>query len=529
VTRRSTSIVAAAAIAITAASVARADDRRAESAARDAFERARAELEAKAYDKAVTRLQKIARACGASGCRATTLGSVLRDLGVAQVLRGDADGAARSFAQALALAPELALPSYYDTPDVRVEWEAAKDEASLVGAEQPSGELAHTPAAEQAVGTPLPVFVAERGEGAIARVVVKYRTTGATEHRTATLERVDGGWGGLVPCADVVRGVVRYYLQGFDASGSPVALSGTPKRPYFVPIRRVIASPPPALPGHPPPARCDAPPASRDEPSTSGDRCVDDSQCEGGTCHQGACVSRPEEPAREGGYRRWWIGLGASIDATPLPTATDVCKLTAGGAPQNAAGYYCTTPGGADFPARRGSAENDSLASGSAGAVSRKIVAGDVRVTVSVDYALTASLLVGGRLGYVARSYDGEAASDDGRALALPIHVEAHAVYLFGDEPLARTGFAPFVLAAAGVGAFDASATVTVQRTGIAGDRTMRAWITGGPWFVALGAGGRYALSPRVAALAGLRMTGAFGGGGLLPFVSPELSVHYGF
>jgi hypothetical protein len=89
--------------------------------------------------------------------------------------------------------------------------------------------------------------------------------------------------------------------------------------------------------------------------------------------------------------------------------------------------------------------------------------------------------------------------------------------------------FSPLVLVAAGLSEFDASQTVMVQQTGIAGSRPIQAWHFGGPFFVAAGAGVRYAFSPYHAFTTALKIEGAVGSNGLLPVVSPEVGAQIGF
>jgi len=54
-------------------------------------------------------------------------------------------------------------------------------------------------------------------------------------------------------------------------------------------------------------------------------------------------------------------------------------------------------------------------------------------------------------------------------------------------------------------------------------------WLTGGPWFLAAGAGARYQLSPRAAFHAALRVNAAFSQGGVLFTFGPEIALQYGF
>jgi hypothetical protein len=68
-----------------------------------------------------------------------------------------------------------------------------------------------------------------------------------------------------------------------------------------------------------------------------------------------------------------------------------------------------------------------------------------------------------------------------------------------------------------------------VQQTGIPGTKQVDAWLTGGPGFVALGFGIRYAFSPRVAFSLALKGSEAFGSARLFPTLAPEVALQYGF
>jgi hypothetical protein len=322
------------------------------------------------------------------------------------------------------------------------------------------------------------------------------------------LSRVGKGWGGLVPCGDVVRGVLRYYVVGVDASGSPAATAGDARHPYFVRIRPSITAEQPSLPGQPPPKKCA--PGTPPPPVQSTPR--------PGETHEKAPEEEKSKPAGPGTFARVWVGFGASLDVTSFPAATDVCKSQ--GNP-----YYCTDPRGSDYP----SDPTTTFVNNRAGNVGGGLTASDVRVFAALDYAITANLLAGARLGLVANSYPGTAASQAGHAFSIPLHAEARITYAFGDAPLAHPGVAPIIIGALGVGRFDASTVVQVGQSGIVGDRPTLAWNTGGPFFVALGGGARYAFSPRVAFSAIAKASAATGGGGLFPTLAPEIGLQYGF
>jgi hypothetical protein len=224
-----------------------------------------------------------------------------------------------------------------------------------------------------------------------------------------------------------------------------------------------------------------------------------------------------------------WFGVSGSIDFVPMPSGNDVCLLTPSAAVANSANFYCTTPDGNDFPNRASAAENGTLTAGNAGNANGGIFVGNVRVMGTLDYAVSQHVLVGVRLGYVFDTYPAQAAKNEGHSFFAPVHFEARGTYLFGADPLQRTGFRPLVLVAAGLSEFDADQTVMVQQTGIAGSRPIQAWHFGGPFFIAAGAGVRYAFSPYHAFTTALKLEGAVGSNGFLPVVSPEVGVQLGF
>ncbi|MGO9837388.1 MAG: DUF3570 domain-containing protein [Polyangiaceae bacterium] len=118
------------------------------------------------------------------------------------------------------------------------------------------GDFTHTPANEGRANTPVPVYVEYGGTEKIARVIVKYKGVQMEEWRRLDLKHLGGGWGGLIPCGDVLPGPMRYYVQGFDEGGDAVSTSGDPKDPFIVPILDEFTGDAPHLPGLKPPRRC---------------------------------------------------------------------------------------------------------------------------------------------------------------------------------------------------------------------------------------------------------------------------------
>ncbi|MGO9837386.1 MAG: hypothetical protein ACLP1X_24610 [Polyangiaceae bacterium] len=501
---------------------ARAIDARAEAAAKDALKKAADDFASADYATALARLDKAATTCGANRCNRTTKAFLLRDLGTMQFRSGDGAAAANSFADALKLQPDLDLPARYSAPDVRAAWDRARDAASPgtspTPAEQPSGDFTHAPAPEQKAGTPLPVYVEYSGDSPPARVVVKYKGAGMSDWGHLDLDRADDGWGGVIPCADVTRGTMRYWIQGVDKEGDPVASSGDPKHPYSVPIRAEISGEAPHLPGKAAPRKCGG--------GNSPERASETGESEPEAEPVPRAADRGPNPET---YARLWLGFSGALDFLSMPAGTDVCMLDpSSGEPLNPSKLYCTNPNGTDFPSRATRAQNMALVKGQAGQLGGGLQAGDVRAMLSVDYALNRNVLVGGRIGYVANTYPGTAATKDGRAAGFKVHVEGRATYLLGTDPLTRAGFFPMGFAGLGLAEFDGHTTSVVTLNNVAGQQPVDVWRTDGPFFLLLGGGARYQFSPRAAFTGAIRLNIAFGNGALLTY-GPEIGLAYGF
>jgi hypothetical protein len=107
-----------------------AAERRVEAAAQAALKKAAADYRSKHYAAAAERLEKASRACGTDRCTPATTAAVLRDLGTMQFRQGDTSAASKSFADAIAVAPDLNLNRRYTTPDLQAAWDAAKANAA---------------------------------------------------------------------------------------------------------------------------------------------------------------------------------------------------------------------------------------------------------------------------------------------------------------------------------------------------------------------------------------------------------------
>jgi len=563
-----------------------------EAAAKEALGKAQNDYVTANYAAAEARLKQAVHACGANRCGSLVRATLLRDLGVMQFRTGDKSGAAKSFGDALALEPALVLDPNYDASDVGAAYEDARAIAGLpagpvstkpppggaagpaptggagatggstaapagtagtpapapaqppivIGEQPTGGDFAHDPPLEQRENTPLPIYAEYSGSLQLVQVVLKYKGAQMREWTRIEMRHAEGnpnGWEAVIPCGDVTRGVMRYWIQGFDKTRDPVAASGDPKHPFQVPIRDKITSEAPRLPGKEPPRSCeesDCPPGipgcnkgHKGEGEAAGGAPGAEGAGAGGEEGGGGEGAAGEKKAAvEGGYARIWIGGSISLEFVPLPSSHDVCRVNGSGAPANPQGYYCygfdpIRGANANFPSS--AMENAMIPANGGGDVSGTLAVGDVRLLGSIDYALTPNVLAGARVGFVANAYPGR-----GQAFA-PVHIEARGTYLLGNSPLSHKGAAGMGFVGLGVAEFDGrSSTNNVFDTMFPGRaQTENVWLSNGPFFITLGAGGRFQTSAHLALTAAARLNLAFGSLGVLPTFGPEFGVAYGF
>lgn len=545
--------IVAALLACTLATRPALADAHTEAVAKDALQKEGADYSSMNYTAAVARLAKAVQACGTNKCSPATRAVLLRDYGTMQFRAGDKNGAAKSWGDSLALDPTQALNPAFDASDVGAAWEDARASAGLPAgmvsskpppgaaatpgpaahpagaptepaAEQPTGDFEHDPAPEQKENTPLPVHVDYPGNSKLTRVVLKYKGAQMREWARLDLKHTEGtnSYEGTIPCADVTRGTMRYWVQGFDKTGEPVSATGDPKHPYYVLIRDKITTEPPHLPGQEPPRSCeevDCPPGLAGcKKRGAGGGPETDATVTPGAGDEGEAEKKPQGPH----YPRLWVGVSFALDLLSLSSATNVCALSKTAVvrtPLNSAGYYCYDPAaGVDFPPNP--TVNNELVAG--GTTSSGVQVGDLRAMLSFDYALTPNVLAGARLGYVFNAYPGKAAVH-----FAPIHIEARATYVLGNAPLTRASLAPMGFAGLGLSEFDGHQSTFVNVNNVR--QTVDVWLTNAPFFIVVGAGGRWQFSPRAAITGALRLNLAIGSNGLLPTYGPELGVLYGF
>jgi hypothetical protein len=244
--------------------------------------------------------------------------------------------------------------------------------------------------------------------------------------------------------------------------------------------------------------------------------------------------SKPKRP-----FKRFWIGLGATVDFQVIPKGTNLCRLNPeppgtivldAAKPENDGNIYCTNQDGSDFPERANQAQNNLLQPGSAGNSNGGVRHGEARLMLSFDYALSANFLVGARLGVSLLTYPGVAAYTDGRAWSFAgshFYVDARATYLFGEDAVEKT-FAPMLFGGIGLASFATSTSSGITFTN-GETTTVNLWQTNGPFFVLVGGGVHIMVNESFGGAVGVRVNGSFGANGLVPTLGPEVGVQYGF
>lgn len=157
----------------------------------------------------------------------------------------------------------------------------------------------------QEILTPVPVRMAVPARLDVDRVVLYYRGFGSPRWAASELSRDGANWEGMVDCLEVstVTGELHFFLHGRDRQGRIVVASGSPERPYSVPIVEHAATGPATIEGAPPLWRCtdpaDCPPDFPGCPYQPWRRppCGNDGSCAEGWYCQWDGYCDPSEPA----------------------------------------------------------------------------------------------------------------------------------------------------------------------------------------------------------------------------------------
>ena len=328
------------------------------------------------FDDAAGKLNKALKKCGAK-CSKTFIGKLHIALAVVQGAgKGNTKAAKAEFEKALKADKNAKPLELYFTDDLKKLFEAAKktsnsggdtDEAPPKGAEETSeptptskdttdsttdeteppkkkkkkkkvdedsedsapaaGTVDWQPPAEGQVNTPLPLFIpVEEGLGAES-AKLRYKPFGETKWLATSMKKMDGGFGAVVPCAQVTTtGKLKLYIFLKDKEGEPVAQAGTAKAPLEVTIKHKLDGEQPTFAGEDAPKKCSSVECPPDFPGcgdakvaagTRGNKgwgatCVDTNECQSGfSCQKGSCEQSDEASATTGGGSSSGSGSGS--------------------------------------------------------------------------------------------------------------------------------------------------------------------------------------------------------------------------
>lgn len=507
-------------------------------------------------DKAEKKLKDALKKCGDSNCSPSVVGKLHIALGT--VLGGgrqNLEGAKEEFVLALKADPGAKLNDSYTTPELAKAFEKAKEIAKTSakppkppekgpdgdggeggGGDKPAGggDLTHTPPTEQAVNTPVPIYLEVPEEVTVEKAQLKYKPFGETKWRTVDMNRMGQGWGAEIPCKDVTTtGDVKYYIVVTDDAGEQLK-AGTQKEPHRVTIKSELEGDEPSFPGKKPPEQCQdksvCPPGipgceKVENPEEErgdkgwGSACEQTQECKKGyycgssnTCEEGDGPAGDTGPSKSKGKKNI-IGLHGQFDLMLISTAENVCSGTDDK-------YYCFYTGTTDrFYGQPISA------TGTNGVQGGFAPAGG-RILLSYDRELLGlgggALGIGAKLG-VALGGHPESTEVPPNNLHLqmvafpPIHFEARGWFSFAGSMVEAGKIRPYAFLGGGAGKASASVPVTVcdrraengvdqldpadadsscSKTVNATPRKLDAYQISGLGFISAGAGVVYGITP---------------------------------
>jgi hypothetical protein len=450
-------------------------------------------------------------------CTQETRARILCDRGVVALALQKGDQARSFFILSLQLSPTVTIDKDLSSPEAQKEFAAAKKLAAAaplatgetptpmpgaVPEDEDNAGLTHTPPAQQAVQTPVPIYV-ELMEGVNAdKVLLRFKPAGSDQWKSATMLKVGNGFGVEIGCEDVGtgEGKVEYFIQALDTNGDLVGSSGRQAKPHVVPLVKKIQGRAPRYPDRPPPKRCstggapvaaaplqlsetDCPPGIAGcKAQEKAQACMINDDCLGNqTCVSGYC----QAPEGEEKVKPNIVSLSFQQDFLVLPGASHACN---GG--QHYECFYKSNNKYFSDPAVPSS--YDTVTGGTALATER-IMAG-------YDRAFGSNWTVGGRLGFALNT----GPTRPGAVASLPVHLEARGTYWNGKNALAHKGFRFFANVAAGFAEVDAVFPVDARDATTSGCNPnynlgacqlvhLNAWTKTGMGFGSLGIGGMWA------------------------------------
>lgn len=365
--------------------------------------------------------------------------------------------------------------------------------AAAAGGEVPGGMLCTPDVTEMQTRRPVPVSCSS--EAGPASAELRYKAFGEKTWSKVPLVKDGEMWEAQIPCdATADAGALRWYVQARAETGDVVDNFGTEQQPVVMSVTEDSAADPPAFPGEGAPERCsgsmgaDSEICPPDFPGcNSGDKscgdkdwgascgnsseckcgllCVDgacetapscesDDDCPVGTCVSGTCAASGDGGGGGpvGPYKKLWIGAHFAYDLGTVG-GDDVCYSKT---QQN--GSFACFYNGEPYPSTDAARSFDDGVSGrfyseephTGTNIQSGIAPGTMRALLSVDYALSAHMTLGGRAGYALAGNPGD---------FLPVHAEARFSYHFSEL---SAFFDPYIGVSAGLAQVDMKVSATM-------------------------------------------------------------------
>lgn len=476
------------------------------------------------FDQAIAKLEQAVELC-ASGCGQSVQAMVLRDLGVVHLAgMEDRDTALDYFKQAVQADPFIQLDEDLASDEIKALFDEAKvavgapTSSDLGGSPEPAVEdldtgggvtAEHTPPKEQAVDTPVPIFLNTSG-GQIDAVKLMFRAPGQPKFRSMGLRTYKGGWGGEIDCNSVSKqpGTLEYYFILYDEMGRESERVGDEFDTFTVPIKESISGRGPALPDQSPPTSCKALAAADCPPGFPGCETYEDEEWA-----QASDEADTDAPSV-------WLTLGGQLDFLLAPSSAAACFSDSE--------YGCYYSGGTYRDPRQPLRDRDGqlvvdpnnpnqvLPSNAgvpigaqqlgAGSIPGGFALATQRILIGVDYAVTPEILLGVRLGYAFGGGPQQVSNISGTgANFVPFHAEVRGAYWFTGAH--KGTFRPFVQLGGGVAQVDAGVPVHIidtqfitecydrqQTNSDCLERELTAWRKTGTVFVSAGLGAMLAV-----------------------------------
>jgi hypothetical protein len=471
------------------------------------------------FDAAVEKLKQAQALCE-EGCGQSVQAVVLRDLGVVYFAgKEDKAAALDYFKKAFQADPFVKLDEDLSSDEIKAVFEEARtavgapssaDSGGTIDADEataaPKATGAHTAPAEQAVYTPVPLFMTAPAD--TDSVKLMYRSPGNPKFRSMGLRRFKDGWAGEVDCESVSKtpGAMEYYFVMYDEMGRETGRVGDEFEAFNIPIKNSISGAGPALPDQSPPGSCKEAVAADCPPGFPGCETFSDE-----------AWAQEEEVDDTADAPSVWVTVGFQQDFLLMPASTGACLSDSEYGCYYGAGYRDPSQplrdgSGNLFTQQNASGQQVSVnseagvadASGTlqgAGTINSGFALATQRVLLGVDYAATPSLLVGLRLGYAFSGGPAQDTLQNKGAAFLPFHVEGRLAYWFTGAH--RGALRPYAQLSGGMAQIDSSVNVDIVDTQYISEcatkgnkagsgclkRTVNAWRKTGTVFASAGFG----------------------------------------